>query len=99
MMCWPSESVCAHPLFCLLADSASSHELYIYNNTLDMYKNFVPKFNGRYLSSNVNITVTDDNGKNISVPVGCECCFSFRLILANMSTSSPVYKVQDRKRS
>ncbi|KAI0031972.1 Metallo-dependent phosphatase-like protein [Vararia minispora EC-137] len=53
------------------ADVASpSHELYIYNNTLDMYKNFAPKFHGRYLSSNVNITVLDKHGNNVSVPVG-----------------------------
>jgi len=50
--------------------SIGNHELYIYNNTLDMYKNFVPKFNGRYLSSNVNITVPDEHGNNVSVPVG-----------------------------
>ncbi|KAJ6623473.1 Metallo-dependent phosphatase-like protein [Mycena sp. CBHHK59/15] len=42
-----------------------NHELYIYNNTLDMYQNFAPRFAGRYLSSNVNITVN-----NVSVPVG-----------------------------
>ena len=30
-----------------------------------MYQNTVPKFHGRYLSSNVNITVN-----NVSVPVG-----------------------------
>ncbi|KAJ7126206.1 Metallo-dependent phosphatase-like protein [Mycena epipterygia] len=42
-----------------------NHELYIYNNTLDMYQNFAPHFPGRYLSSNVNITVG-----GISVPVG-----------------------------
>ena len=47
-----------------------SHELYIYNNTLDMYKNFAPKLNGRYLSSNVNITVPDGHGNAVSVPVG-----------------------------
>jgi hypothetical protein len=47
-----------------------SHELYIYNNTLDMFKNFVPKLHGRYLSSNVNITVPDSHGKLVSVPVG-----------------------------
>lgn len=55
----------------------ASHELYIYANTLDMYKNFVPKLNGRYLSSNVNITVADKHGKPVSVPVGgafsCAC--------------------------
>ncbi|KAJ7940412.1 Metallo-dependent phosphatase-like protein [Mycena leptocephala] len=42
-----------------------NHELYIYNNTLDMHNNFAPRFNGRYLSSNVNITI---NG--VSKPVG-----------------------------
>ncbi|THH29550.1 hypothetical protein EUX98_g4639 [Antrodiella citrinella] len=47
-----------------------NHELYIYNNTLDMYKNFAPHLNGRYLSSNVNITVPDKHGVNQSVPVG-----------------------------
>ncbi|KAK7020432.1 Metallophos domain-containing protein [Favolaschia claudopus] len=36
-----------------------------YDNTLDMHNNFAPRFNGRYLSSNVNITV---NG--VSKPVG-----------------------------
>lgn len=44
-----------------------NHELYIYNNTLDMHKNFAPKLKGRYLSSNVNITVP---GISTSVPVG-----------------------------
>jgi hypothetical protein len=35
-----------------------------------MYTNFVPKFNGRYLSSNVNIAIPDGYGRNRSVPVG-----------------------------
>ncbi|KAF8589377.1 hypothetical protein K439DRAFT_1628820 [Ramaria rubella] len=47
-----------------------NHELYIYANTLDMYENFAPKWNGRYLSSNVNITVNDKHGNAVSVPVG-----------------------------
>ncbi|TBU27897.1 Metallo-dependent phosphatase-like protein [Dichomitus squalens] len=47
-----------------------NHELYIYANTLDMYKTFAPKLNGRYLSSNVNITVADKDGNPVSVPVG-----------------------------
>ncbi|KIM77791.1 hypothetical protein PILCRDRAFT_825024 [Piloderma croceum F 1598] len=47
-----------------------NHELYIYNNTLDMYKNFAPKLDGRYLSSNVNITVPGKDGRAMSVPVG-----------------------------
>ena len=50
-----------------------SHELYIYANTLDMHQNFVPKFNGRYLSSHVNITVADKHGNPVSVPVGGVC--------------------------
>ncbi|GLB37901.1 putative ser thr protein phosphatase [Lyophyllum shimeji] len=47
-----------------------NHELYVYANALDMHKNFAPKFDGRYLSSNVNITVPDENGNPVSVPVG-----------------------------
>ncbi|KAI9441822.1 Metallo-dependent phosphatase-like protein [Lactarius indigo] len=47
-----------------------NHELYIYANALDMHQNFAPKFPGRYLSSNVNITVPGPNGSPVSVPVG-----------------------------
>ncbi|KAM5534183.1 hypothetical protein V8D89_008982 [Ganoderma adspersum] len=47
-----------------------NHELYVYANTYDMYRTFAPRLNGRYLSSNVNITVTDAHGNNVSVPVG-----------------------------
>lgn len=47
-----------------------NHELYVYADTLDMYQNLAPKLNGRYLSSNVNITVADQNNKTIDVPVG-----------------------------
>jgi hypothetical protein len=35
-----------------------------------MHKNFAPKFKGRYLSSNVNITVPDGHGGSHSLPVG-----------------------------
>lgn len=52
-----------HPLTGTTA--IGNHELANYSYTLDMYQNTVPKFNGRYLSSNANITV---NG--VSVPVG-----------------------------
>ncbi|KAF9529781.1 Metallo-dependent phosphatase-like protein [Crepidotus variabilis] len=47
-----------------------NHELYIYNNTLDMHKNFAPQFKGRYLSSNVNLTYVDQNGEVVNTPVG-----------------------------
>ncbi|EJD02034.1 uncharacterized protein FOMMEDRAFT_134659 [Fomitiporia mediterranea MF3/22] len=49
-----------------------NHELYIYNNTLDMHTDFAPHWNGRYLSSNVNITIpsSSDASQNVSVPVG-----------------------------
>ncbi|TCD62703.1 hypothetical protein EIP91_006528 [Steccherinum ochraceum] len=50
--------------------SIGNHELYIYANTLDMFQNFAPQLKGRYLSSNVNITVADKHGKPQSVPVG-----------------------------
>jgi hypothetical protein len=42
------------------------------------YKDFAPKFHGRYLSSNVNITVFDDQNNVVSVPIGsasCPICF------------------------
>ncbi|KAG1742505.1 Metallo-dependent phosphatase-like protein [Suillus lakei] len=47
-----------------------NHELYIYANTYDMYTNFAPHLGGRYLSSNVNITVFNSDGEPESVPVG-----------------------------
>ncbi|KIK94783.1 hypothetical protein PAXRUDRAFT_827637 [Paxillus rubicundulus Ve08.2h10] len=50
--------------------SIGNHELYVYANTYDMFTNFVPYLNGRYLSSNVNITVFNSDGAAESVPVG-----------------------------
>ncbi|KAG9312319.1 Metallo-dependent phosphatase-like protein [Chiua virens] len=50
--------------------SIGNHELYVYADTYDMYTNFVPHLNGRYLSSNVNITVFNSEGEAVSVPVG-----------------------------
>ncbi|KAJ6460770.1 Metallo-dependent phosphatase-like protein [Mycena vitilis] len=47
-----------------------NHELYKYANTFDMHMNFGEHYKGRYLSSNVNITVFDANNQSISVPVG-----------------------------
>ncbi|KAF5365960.1 hypothetical protein D9758_006656 [Tetrapyrgos nigripes] len=47
-----------------------NHELYVYENTLDMYNNFAPALKGRYLSSNVNITTFDPHNNTINVPVG-----------------------------
>lgn len=64
--------IASRPCTASLIRVRNSHELYIYANTLDMYQNFVPKMNGRYLSSNVNITVADKDGNPVSVPVGGE---------------------------
>ncbi|KAG9221328.1 hypothetical protein CCMSSC00406_0009439 [Pleurotus cornucopiae] len=47
-----------------------NHELEVYANTLDMHTNFAPQLKGRYLTSNVNITVADNKGNAVSVPVG-----------------------------
>ncbi|PPR00075.1 hypothetical protein CVT24_008977 [Panaeolus cyanescens] len=47
-----------------------NHELYIYANALDMHQNFAPSLKGRYLSSNVNITLLNDKGQVVTVPVG-----------------------------
>ncbi|KAG2341816.1 hypothetical protein BDR05DRAFT_887397 [Suillus weaverae] len=47
-----------------------NHELYVYADTYDMYTNFAPHLAGRYLTSNVNITVFNSAGEPESVPVG-----------------------------
>ncbi|KAF9047525.1 Metallo-dependent phosphatase-like protein [Panaeolus papilionaceus] len=47
-----------------------NHELYIYANALDMHQNFAPSLKGRYLSSNVNITLLNEKGQVVTVPVG-----------------------------
>lgn len=57
------------PLFLFLF---LSHELYSYGVALDMHENFAPAFPGRYLTSNVNITLNDENGQNVSVPIGSQ---------------------------
>ncbi|PWN51706.1 hypothetical protein IE53DRAFT_341908 [Violaceomyces palustris] len=46
-----------------------NHELYKYENAYDTYKNFVPTAKGRYVASNVNLTVPDAQGRNVSVPM------------------------------
>lgn len=35
-----------------------------------MYTNFVPALDGKYLSSNVNITIFDEHNNTVDVPVG-----------------------------
>ncbi|KAI6043488.1 Metallo-dependent phosphatase-like protein [Pisolithus marmoratus] len=47
-----------------------NHELYVYADTYDMYESFIPHFEGRYLTSNVNITIFNSDGEAVSVPVG-----------------------------
>ncbi|KAJ8697154.1 hypothetical protein PTI98_006952 [Pleurotus ostreatus] len=47
-----------------------NHELYIYAHALDMHTNFAPQLKGRYLTSNVNITVADKQGNPVSIPLG-----------------------------
>lgn len=46
-----------------------NHELYVYENALDTFRNFVPLHRGRYLASNVNITHTK-GGRSITEPMG-----------------------------
>lgn len=45
---------------------------FIFCVKLDRYTNFAPNLNGRYLSSNVNITVLNSDGEVVNVPVGGE---------------------------
>ncbi|KAG8790486.1 hypothetical protein FRC12_011760 [Ceratobasidium sp. 428] len=48
-----------------------NQELYLYPVANDMHTNFAPKLNGRYLTSNVNITVFDKKtNSSVSVPLG-----------------------------
>ncbi|CAE6495700.1 unnamed protein product [Rhizoctonia solani] len=47
-----------------------NHELYQYSVSYDMHSNFAPRLNGRYLSSNVNITVQDEQGNSVTKPLG-----------------------------
>lgn len=42
-----------------------NHELYNYSVALDVYENFVPKWNGRYLTSNVNISFAEGDSRPI----------------------------------
>ncbi|KAG0695395.1 Metallo-dependent phosphatase-like protein [Suillus ampliporus] len=49
--------------------SIGNHELYNYTNAYDMYQCFAPKLNGRYLSSNVHITI-NSSGTPTNVSVG-----------------------------
>ncbi|KAF8806633.1 hypothetical protein BYT27DRAFT_7191187 [Phlegmacium glaucopus] len=50
--------------------TVGNHEMEIYPNAFDMFTDFAPAFKGRYLTSNVNITVFDKHGQVVSVPVG-----------------------------
>ncbi|KAH8112346.1 Metallo-dependent phosphatase-like protein [Phellopilus nigrolimitatus] len=51
--------------------SIGNHELSDgYAVALDMYTDFAPFWKGRYLSSNVNITVFDESQNRVSVPIG-----------------------------
>ncbi|KAF8485567.1 Metallo-dependent phosphatase-like protein [Gautieria morchelliformis] len=44
--------------------------LYKYGVAYDVYKNFAPKWSGRYLTSNVNITIGNGNNGSTSVSLG-----------------------------
>jgi len=44
---------------------------YVPTDTVPSSTNFAPKLKGKYLTSNVNITVTDKYNQTINVPIGC----------------------------
>lgn len=50
--------------------AVGNHELYNYTIARNVYEKFVPTQNGRYLASNVNLTIPDAQGNNQSVPLG-----------------------------
>ncbi|KAI6041601.1 hypothetical protein EDC04DRAFT_2601541 [Pisolithus marmoratus] len=51
----------------LLVDSGDLHDG---TGLSDEYESFIPHFEGRYLMSNVNITIFNSDGEAVSVPVG-----------------------------
>ena len=66
------------------------------------YTDFAPKFNGRYLTSNVNITVFDENNNVVSVPLGSTWLstvasrlhgsnFTMQVALPNLTPASMIY--------
>jgi 2',3'-cyclic-nucleotide 2'-phosphodiesterase (5'-nucleotidase family) len=57
-------------LYLVHVSSVGNHELYVYENALDTFINFVPQQRGRYLASNVNITHTLSDGSNVTEPMG-----------------------------
>ncbi|KZT55537.1 hypothetical protein CALCODRAFT_437087 [Calocera cornea HHB12733] len=50
--------------------ATGNHELYKYSSALDTRQNFVPHWNGRYLTSNVNVTLYQQPDMGISAPLG-----------------------------
>ena len=85
------------PMHLICKSSFLSFILRSIEKLLDRHTNFAPAFKGRYLSSNVNITVFNEEGQVVSVPVGCEqysdpCIASDRHI-----GISPIREVQDPK--
>lgn len=79
--------------------SVGNHELYKYGVAADIYRNFIPAQNGRYLASNVNISIFDAKlGRNISHVMG-ERYVKFRTALGRKVTSLGVlfnFKGQDK---
>lgn len=65
--------LCQHSRYvrCFLPSNLSVTGLILFR-----YQNFAPSLHGRYMSSNVNITVLNEKGEAVSVPVGGESVFS-----------------------
>jgi hypothetical protein len=72
--------ICAHLTIIL------SLELRYYDNALDIHKHLALRFPGRYLTSNVNITVPGSDGSNVSVPIGSRYA-KFKTLLGRKITS------------
>lgn len=68
----PESAIAADNIFAQLTYDVlaiGNHELYKYESALDVYQNNQRgRWGGRYLTSNVNITV-EDGGRAVSVPV------------------------------
>lgn len=61
------------------------------------YTNFVPHLEGRYLSSNVNITVFNSDGEPESIPVGSKSELEISLAVDNVFSIDRYTKFTTRK--
>lgn len=69
----------------------------VFSYAINRHKNFAPKLNGRYLSSNVNITLLDEHDNIVNVPVGSTWKWPVLLPCFSNFVHRPLLQIQDQK--